>query len=109
MNDFSYQSTHREKPKNNAQNHRGNRWVTMSTCNLKATTESGSIAAVLNNCKSWIKYCACWYHVKLSHIKSVEIKENLCSVIMELDSIRLDESLTSAREGNRGLPPRGEG
>ena len=77
MNEFSYQSTHRGKPKNNAWNRRGNRSVTMSTCNLKATTKSGSRAAGLNDCKSWIKYFACWYHVTLSYIKSVEIKDNL--------------------------------
>ena len=77
MNEFSYQSTHREKTKNNAWNHCGNRSVTMSTWNLKATTESGSRAVGLNDYKSWIKYCACWYHVTLSHIKSVEIKDNL--------------------------------
>ena len=39
MNEFSYQSTHREKTKNNAWNHRGNRSVTMSTCNLKTMAE----------------------------------------------------------------------
>ena len=100
MNEFSYQSTHREKTKNNAWNHCGNRSVTMSTCNLKTTMESGSRAAGLNYCKSWIKYCACWYHVTLSHIKSVEIKDNLWPVIMELDSIHLDESLPTARQGN---------